>query len=159
MHFFTDVSADGFPNISPEQLFVELEDGSTLQGTIEEFKYYKVPNWMQPGEGPELDYKVFIRTSAKNHFISDLKPLNLLEDHNPVNHIPTYAQIYLGKYGHYTAESFKLHVPNHRYSFRQKILPLKKHIYITVPHGHTYSAILEKHNPLAKIIGGAGEKI
>lgn len=134
------------PLILPDQLIVEMEDGSIFQGTIRYMLYFKVPYWMQPNEAHNVqNYYAFIRTATKRHFISVLKPLDPLDPSNSAHYVPKNAEIRLGNYEHLKAESFQLHVPTHRHTYYRMDFPTENYIYITKPQGAIYSSILENY--------------
>lgn len=148
MYFFsTKLGADGFP-VLPMQLEVEMADGSTFEGFIQELDSMIVPYWMQPYQENDSHYHVFIRTARNVHYISTIEPLKLVS-RDPANHVPRKAELRIKsrKYDeHFAAKSFQL-VPTSKEEIRYCFgnLPLNNRIYITRPKGRIFSAVLENH--------------
>lgn len=139
---FKKLGADGFPEIRPNHIVVEMSDGSIFEGNITVFPHHNIPLWMRAQNLPPQKYGAFIRTATNENFISTLKPDNVrvLLKHSRFLLQPRYAELGLGKIHIFSAQSFELYDVDHHKHTSLTNLPPSGCIYISLPHGPVYSA-------------------
>lgn len=121
-----------------------MTDNSTFRGELIYYSW-RIPDWMQPGGAERTsNYHAFMRMPFNINFKSELFPLHPLPGHDPSVHGPTYAEIRVERNYYYTASKFQLYPVNVFHLAERHNFPPINHIYITMPGGPVYSALLNR---------------
>lgn len=139
-----DLDADGFPDLLPNHILIETYDGSTFGGIVEYVGVAGIPLWMKPGKTAITHQFYYVYIETPNTFIhyathAPLDPKNVGNGHNPADHFPIFADVLMGTKKYLTSKPFEIFDPNNPLPNSEPHI----RIYITVPEGPIFSAVLK----------------
>lgn len=145
---FTKLGAGAvFPDLLPNNILIEMWDGSTFGGVMQEIGHREIPNWMNPQIIPEprQGYHVYLETINHRHYMSNSsleaeEPRKLLASHKRFHHLPIFADLRLGNDTYATAKDFQVFDVNHGLVH----LLSQSRIYVATPEGPIVTAMLKK---------------
>lgn len=143
-----------FPDLLPNNIHIEMWDGSTFRGVMEEIGRLKIPVWMSPKHTPQprQGYQVFFVTISGRRFISQSaglepeEPRKLLANHKSFHHFPIFADLRFGSSTYIAAKGFQIFYAN------RGLVHMNPHsrIYVVTPEGTVVTAIAKNRYKSSK---------
>lgn len=159
MIIFFKVGAGRFPNIPPDTILIEMDDGSIFRGKVEKANKVVVPTWLQRDAPLAWNFINWVLTAQDERFMAIIKEKNPLPFYDPSKDGPEYVYIRIGELRFISARNFKIyHVKKHNQHAEsrgfQPALPAKNFIYMSIRNGDSsivYNSIIHDYTELKTV--------